>query len=46
MIYDIKTFIDIYAGTAIGQEVKNMLDNADEDDFDQIESIYQRVVDF
>lgn len=37
---EIKRFINIYDGTAIGQSIKNQLDDSD-NSFESIESIYK-----
>ena len=43
MIYEIERFIDCYDGTAIGQSIKNWLDNTDRLDYDEIQEIYKAV---
>lgn len=42
MIREIQNFIDQFDGTAIGYRIKNMLDNA-EDNEDCIEEIYEEI---
>ena len=46
MIAEINRFIDQYDGTAIGASIYNKLSNANKDDYDAIEKIYEEVESF
>lgn len=43
MVYEIERFIDQYEGTAIGESIRNKLDNTAKTDADRIEEIYNEI---